>query len=90
MYYRVKFSQSALKELKKLDKQTARLIKNWVVKNLVDTKDPKVHGKEFKGFWRYRLGDYRMFAEFKDEELIILVFESTQRLGLPSGNYTKY
>ena len=47
--YQVRFSEHAVKELKKLDKQTARVIKNWVVKNLVDTTDPRQHGKSLTG-----------------------------------------
>ena len=47
--YKVEFSESAIKQLKKLDKQTSRIIKNWVIKNLVDCDDPRVHGKPLKG-----------------------------------------
>ncbi len=83
MNYKVRFSKSAFKELSKLDKQTARLIKNWVLKNLVDTDNPKTHGKALQGnlkeIWRYRVGDYRLFAEFIEDELIILIFEVVHR-----------
>ncbi|WP_288311051.1 type II toxin-antitoxin system RelE/ParE family toxin [uncultured Acidaminococcus sp.] len=81
--YQVRFSEHAVKELKKLDKQTARVIKNWVVKNLVDTTDPRQHGKSLtrnlKGVWRYRVGDYRLFAEIQDDVLIVFLFEIAQR-----------
>ena len=60
--YKVEFTESAVKQLKKLDKQTVRVIKNWVIKNLVNTPDPRLHGKalkgNLKGIWRYRVGDY--------------------------------
>ena len=39
--YKVEFTESAVKQLKKLDKQTVRVIKNWVIKNLVNTPDPR-------------------------------------------------
>lgn len=78
--YQVKFSEHAMKELKKLDKSTARIIKNWVLKNLVDTTDPRMHGKaltgNLKGVWRYRVGDYRIFAEIHDDKLIIFILKS--------------
>ena len=81
--FQVKFSEHAVKELRKLDKPTVRVIKNWVIKNLVDTTDPRMHGKaltgNLKGIWRYRLGDYRLFAEIHDEELIIFLFEIAHR-----------
>jgi mRNA interferase RelE/StbE len=81
--FQVKFSEHAVKELRKLDKPTVRVIKNWVIKNLVDTTDPRMHGKaltgNLKGIWRYRVGDYRLFAEIHDEELIIFLFEIAHR-----------
>ncbi len=83
MGYRVRFSESAVLELKKLDRQTVRVIKNWVVKNLVDTEDPRLHGKALtgtlKGIWRYRVGDYRLFADIKDDIVTIFIFEVAHR-----------
>lgn len=81
--YQVKFSEHAVKQLKKLDKPIVRVIKNWVIKNLIDTTDPRLHGKaltgNLKGIWRYRVGDYRLFAEIHDGELIIFIFEIAHR-----------
>lgn len=58
--YHVQFSASAVKQLKRLDKNTARIIKNWTMKHLVDTTDPRQHEKaltgNFSGVWRYRAG----------------------------------
>ena len=83
MGYQVRFTENAVRELKKLDKQTARIIKNWVVKNLVDSSDPREHGRalsgNLKGIWRYRVGDYRMFAEIRDEIVTIFIFEVAHR-----------
>lgn len=43
----------------------------------------RAHGKaltgNLKGIWRYRVGDYRIFAEFEDDELIVLIFEVAHR-----------
>lgn len=81
--YQVKFSESAVKELKKLDKTTARIIKNWILKNLVDAPDPRIYGKaltgNLKGIWRYRVGDYRLFAEIEDNILTVFIFEVIHR-----------
>lgn len=81
--YQIRFSDSAVKQMEKLDKQTVRVIKNWVVKNLVDTDDPRKHGKPLKGklssVWRYRVGDYRLFAEIKDNILTVFIFEVGHR-----------
>ena len=81
--YKIEFTENAVKELSKLDKQTLRVIKHWVTKNLVGTTDPRVHGKELtgnlKGIWRYRVGDYRIFARIEDDRLIIFIFEVGHR-----------
>lgn len=81
--YEVRFSDSAVKQMEKLDKQTLRVIKNWIVKNLVDTDDPRKYGKPLKGnlagVWRYRVGDYRLFADIKDNVLTIFIFEVGHR-----------
>ena len=77
--YKVEYSIKALKTLKKLDKYTRNLIYAWIDKNLVDTENPRIHGKGLienrSGQWRYRIGDYRLICEIKDEEIIILVLE---------------
>lgn len=81
--YSVKISKQAAKEFKKLDSTTAKVIKNWIVKNLIDTQDPRQHGKaltgNLQGVWRYRVGDYRIFAEIHDKELLIFIFEIAHR-----------
>lgn len=81
--YKVVFSESAVKQLKKLDKQTAKIVKNWVIKNLVDCNDPKAHGRPLKGklagIWRYRVGDYRLFANIQNSLVIIEIFEIGHR-----------
>ena len=45
--------------------------------------NPRVHGKGLvenkSGQWRYRIGDYRVICEIKDEEIIILVLEIGHR-----------
>lgn len=77
MTYHVEFSKQALKDLKKLDKQTAALILGWIRKNLEGCTDPRVYGKGLtanrSGEWRYRVGDYRLLAEIQDGKLIILM-----------------
>ena len=38
--------------------------------------DPRQSGKSLKGelgeFWRYRVGDYRILCEIRDDDLVIL------------------
>ncbi len=75
--YKVEFAERALKDLKKLDKQTAALILGWVRKKLEGCENPRQHGKGLSanrsGQWRYRVGNYRLLAEIKDNIVTILI-----------------
>ncbi len=63
--------------------EDAELIKNWIENNLINASDPRPHGKPLKGnlqgIWRYRVGDYRLFAEIKDDQFIIEMLEFGHR-----------
>ena len=85
-FYEVKFTESAEKDLKKLSKTNkaiAKLLKKWILENLINTQNPKQRGKaltgNLKGLWRYRVGSYRIVAEIKDEVLLILIVEISDR-----------
>ena len=62
------------------------LAKHWIDKNLEGTSDPRVHGKaltgNLAGLWRYRVGDYRLIAEIRDDRLVILMLEVGHRSGI--------
>ena len=83
MRYKVEFTERALKELKKLDRHTAALILGWVRKNLENCENPRQHGKGLSanrsGEWRYRVGDYRLLAEIKDNKITILILNVGHR-----------
>jgi mRNA interferase RelE/StbE len=74
--YHVVYTERALKDLKKMDKYTQRMLYIWIDKNLEGCDNPRVHGKGLtsnrNGQWRYRIGDYRLICRIEDEELVIL------------------
>lgn len=83
MSYRIQTTARFDREFKKLDRYTQRMLKAWINKNLVGQEDPRAHGKALtadrKGFWRYRIGDYRIICEIKDDELVILALSAGHR-----------
>ena len=83
MNYKVAFSKTSLKQLKKMDNYTRLMLINWIEKNLENCKDPFIHGKELKGNlkgqWRYRVGDYRILCEIENEKLIIQIINVGHR-----------
>lgn len=77
MKYKVEFTKSAIKDLKKIDKKDSTKIAAWIKKNLVDFENPRQYGKALKGnlsdSWRYRVGNYRILAHIEDDRVVINV-----------------
>jgi len=77
MGWRVRFSKRAEKQLDKLDNQIREQILLYFESRVVAEPDPRRLGKplsgELRGYWRYRIGDYRAICELRDHELVILV-----------------
>lgn len=83
MKWNLALSDKAVKQLKKLDKQTSKLIIAWLRKNIEGCEDPRAHGKglvgDKSGMWRYRIGDYRVLCDIDDGELVVLALEIAHR-----------
>ncbi len=81
--YQIKITTSVEKQFHKMDHQTVRVIKNWIIKNLVNTENPRQSGKDLKGnlkgIWRYRIGDYRLFATIEDDTLTVFLIDVGHR-----------
>lgn len=73
----MEFTETALKELKKLDRHISLMITSWIRKNLENSENPRQYGRALvanhSGKWRYRIGDYRLLCEIQDEKITILV-----------------
>lgn len=83
MNYRVEYSDRAVKNLKKLDKNTRKTLLDWIEKNLENCENPRAKGKGLtsnrSGEWRYRVENYRLIADIQDEKLVILFVEIGHR-----------
>ncbi len=78
--YCVRYTESAIKQMAKLDCYTAKMIVSRVRKNLDGISDPRRIGKPLKGklssYWRYHFGDYRIIVEIVDNQPIIQIVKS--------------
>ena len=83
MIYQLITTDKFDKAFKKLDRQTQKIIKAWLDKNLMNCTDPRIHGKGLtsnrSGQWRYRVGDYRILAEIQDERLVLVLIDIGRR-----------
>ncbi len=76
MTYKLITSEDFENQFKKLDNSVQVLVFKWINKHLIDIDDPKTYGKalsaNLKGYWRYKIGDYRLLVEIRDKELCII------------------
>lgn len=83
MRWELEWSLDAKKQLERLDRYTQRLIASWIQKHLLSGADPRVAGKplaaNFAGYWRYRIGDYRMVCKIIDQRILIIVMRIGHR-----------
>jgi mRNA interferase RelE/StbE len=83
MNYHVQLSDGALKELRKIDRHQAHVILSWIEKHLEDCADPRLHGKALvgdkRGYWRYRIGAYRLIADIQDKVVRIEIIHIAHR-----------
>ena len=72
----IEFVPAAAKELKKLDRQVAARIVKTLEERIAPLDDPRTIGSaligEHAGYWRWRIGDYRVVARIEDERITVL------------------
>lgn len=81
--YKVAWSAKAQKQMRKFNKTISEMLLRWVHKNLDLCTNPRQHGKALTanhaGQWRYRVGDYRLIAEIRESEIVILILSVGHR-----------
>ena len=77
MAWRVEFLPAADKAFGKLDRQHQRRIDQFIETRLQTDQDPHRLGEAYsgplKGYWKYRVGDYRLVCEIQDRAQTVLV-----------------
>ena len=83
MGWRIEYARSVRKSVEKLDPPVRRRIREYLENRVANLEDPRQLGKPLKGelagFWRYRIGDFRVVCELRDETLVVLVLHIGHR-----------
>lgn len=70
------------KSLAKFDKPVQRRIVGYL-EEVGELDDPRVRGKgltgDLGGYWRYRIGDYRVIVEILDARLVVIAVTVAHR-----------
>jgi mRNA interferase RelE/StbE len=73
----IEFAPEAARELRKLGTQEAERILRTLEERIATLEDPRSLGApltgEHGGYWRWRVGDYRVIARIEDARVVILV-----------------
>ena len=83
MTWTIEYTRTAETQLRKLDRQVARRILDYLDDKIAPLENPRTRGKGLSGslgeLWRYRIGDYRVLCEIQDNVMRILVVEAGHR-----------
>lgn len=78
MVWRIEVTETAEKQLAKLDRPVAKRIRAFLRERVATLDDPRSIGDALKGselgeFWKYRVGDWRLICQIKDKQIMITV-----------------
>lgn len=83
MAWTIDYAHTAKGQLRKLDKQTARRIVDFMDQRIAGPENPRTTGKALTGplggLWRYRVGDCRVICDIQDGALRVLVVQVGNR-----------
>jgi mRNA interferase RelE/StbE len=74
----IEYAQSSRKPMERLDPMVRRRIRLFLSERVAMLDDPRTLGgslesAHFAGLWRYRVGDYRILVDIRDEIVTVLV-----------------
>ena len=83
MGWTIEYTETARDQLRRLDKPIARRIVDYMSGRVASLDDPRSRGRalvgRLGGLWRYRVGDYRVICELRDDALRVLVVRIAHR-----------
>ena len=75
--WRVEFDAAAARDVRKLGHEARRAVLKYLRERIATTENPRRFGHaltgDLKGLWRYRVGDYRIVADIRDHEILVMV-----------------
>ena len=75
--WRIEVTETAKKQLAKLDRQVQADIVRTLRERIAGDEDPRRYGahlrRELAGRWKYRVGNYRLICEIQDRKILVLV-----------------
>lgn len=83
MAWKVEYTDIAERTIEKLDPQVRKRINSFFRERVVNSDDPTAIAEplqgEFRGLWRFRVGDYRVICDIRRKYLLVLVLDVGHR-----------
>lgn len=83
MAWKIEYAESVQKDIRKIDAQQRKRIREFLEDKVANLEDPRMLGKaltgSFSGLWRYRIGSYRIITHIEDRDVRILVVKMAHR-----------
>ena len=77
MVWTIEYTDTAKKQLRKLDPASARRIADFLDERIAKSRNPRSSGRALTGplgdFWHYRVGDFRLICSIHDGAVRVLV-----------------
>lgn len=78
MVWQIEVSDAARKQLSKMGRVEAKRITAFLRLRIASLDDPRqlgeaLQGTRFSGLWRYRVGDYRILVDIRDDVVTVIV-----------------
>ena len=78
MAWTIEYAQSSRKPMERLDPMVRRRIREFLSVRIAMLDDPRqlgeaLQGTRYAGLWRYRVGDYRVLVDIRDEVVTVIV-----------------
>ncbi len=78
MSHKLIYTENSLRQIKKMDENVQKLLISYMRK-IENLEEPRAKGKalsvHLKGFWRFRVEDFRIICEIDDERITIVVID---------------
>ncbi len=83
MPWTIEFSSDVVRQMKRLDPQVRQRIRCFIETRLKPADDPRLLGKALQGnlggYWRWRVGNYRLVGTIERNRMIILIVRVAHR-----------
>ena len=90
MAWRIEITETAKKQLTRLDQQAQKEILLYLRERIGTNEDPRRYGaplrREMTGRWKYRVGSYRLICDIQDTKILVLVLMVGHRSKIYGGH----